>query len=311
VRILVTGVTGQVGGALIRRLQGLGTIIPADRATLDLAQPDRIAQALEQLAPEIILNPAAYTAVEKAEDEPNVAMVANGTAPGVIARWAAKNDVPLIHFSADYVFNGAGERPWREDDATGPLNAYGKSKLVGENEVRAAGGSFLIARVCWVYAASGTNFLRTIARLARERAELRIVADQFGAPTSAALIADAVARMIEGGIADLRSRMARADGCVHLAASGETSWHLFATAIVTGLRARGVKLAVERVVPIRTDEYPAKARRPLNSRLSMERLHQVFGITPPHWEAALAAELDVLAREMVRDEAPARGAASA
>ena len=151
-------------------------------------------------------------------------------------------------------------------------------------------------RISWTYAASGTNFLRTIARLARECAELRIVADQFGAPTSAALIADAVARMIDGGIAeptqpDGQGERIRPPGCI-----GETSWHLFATAIVAGLRARGVKLAAERVVPIRTDEYPAKARRPLNSQLSMERLHQVFGITPRHWESALTPELDVLAR---------------
>ena len=307
-RILVTGVTGQVGSALISRLQGKGTIIAADRAALDLAQPDRIGCALDQMAPEIIVNPAAYTAVDKAEDETNLAMVVNGTAPGVMARWAANNDVPLIHFSTDYVFNGAGERPRREDDATGPLNAYGASKLAGENEVRAAGGCFLIVRSSWIYAASGTNFLRTIARLARERAELRIVADQFGAPTSAALVADALARMIEGGTADLRSRMAAANGHVHLAASGETSWHLFANAIINGLRARGTKLAVERVVPIRTDEYPAKARRPLNSRLCMARLHQVFGITPPHWESALAIRTGCVGE---RDDAGADGGVKA
>lgn len=298
-RILVTGVTGQVGSALVSRLQGLGTIIAADRATLDLARPDGIAYALAQMAPQIIINAAAYTMVDKAEDETELAMVVNGKAPGVIARWAAKNDVPLIHFSTDYVFNGAGERPWCEDDTPGPLNAYGASKLAGENEVCAAGGCFLIVRSSWIYAASGTNFLRTIARLARERSELRIVADQFGTPTSSALLAEALAPLIEDGIDNLRSRMAMANGYVHLAASGLTSWHLFASAIIKGLRARGVKLAVERVVPIRTDEYPAKARRPLNSRLNIARFNQVFGITPPHWGFALAPELDVLRDEMV------------
>ena len=298
-RILITGVTGQVGSALVSRLQGLGTIIAADRAALDLAQPARIACILQQLAPEIIINAAAYTMVDKAEDETELAMVVNGRAPGVIARWAAKNDVPLIHFSTDYVFNGTGERPWCEDDTPGPLNAYGASKLAGENEVRGAGGCFLIVRSSWIYAASGTNFLRTIARLARERTELRIVADQFGAPTSSALMAEALAPLIEDGIDNLRSRMAMANGHVHLAASGLTSWHLFASAIIKGLRARGVKLAVERVVPIRSDEYPAKARRPLNSRLDIARMRQVFGITPPHWAFALAPELDVLRNEMV------------
>ena len=298
-RILITGVTGQVGGALIGRLEGLGTIIAADRTTLDLAWPDRIEDALQELAPELIVNPAAYTAVDKAEDETNIAMVVNCAAPGAIARWAAKNDVPLIHFSTDYVFNGAGERPWREDDIPAPLSVYGASKLAGENEINAAAGCSLIVRTSWVYSARGTNFLRTIARLARERAELRIVADQVGAPTSAALIADALGQMIEGGLGNLRNRIATARGYVHLAASGETSWHVFAQAIIDGLRARGAKLAVERVIPIRTDDYPTKARRPHNSRLCLARLHQVFGISPLEWECALAPELDVLRSEMV------------
>jgi dTDP-4-dehydrorhamnose reductase len=304
-RILITGVTGQVGSALVSRLPRKDTIVAADRAALDLAQPGRIASALDQIAPEVIVNPAAYTAVDKAEDETNLAMIVNGRAPGVIARWAANNDVPLIHFSTDYVFNGAGEQPYHEDDATGPLNAYGASKLAGENEVCAAGGCFLIVRSSWIYAAHGTNFVRTITRLARGRAELRIVADQFGAPTSAALVADTLARMLEGGMTDLRSRMTAANGHVHLAASGETSWHLFANAIINGLRARGTKLAIERVVPIRTDEYPAKARRPLNSRLCMTRLHEVFGITPPSWESALEPELDVLAGEIALERTAA------
>ena len=216
-------------------------------------------------------------------------MRVNGEAPGVIARWAAARGLPLIHFSTDYVFDGSGDRAWREDDAPHPLSAYGASKLAGENEIRAAGGAFLIVRTSWVYAATGKNFLRTISGLARERKELRIVADQIGAPTSAALIADIVTGMLAGGSDALRERCKRSGGVVHVAASGEASWHGFACAIVEGLKARGVKLAVEQVVPISTDQYPTKARRPRNSRLDLTRLQSVFGITPPHWQDALVA----------------------
>jgi len=298
VRILVTGVTGQVGGALARRLEGQGIILAADRGELDLSRPAEISSVLERMAPDIILNPAAFTAVDAAEDNVDLAMLVNGEAPGAIARWAAANDVPFIHFSTDYVFNGAGERPWREDDPAGPLSVYGVSKLAGEREIRIAGGCFLIVRTSWVYAAQGANFLRTIARLARERAELRIVADQFGAPTSATLIADILAQIIEGGPDELRNRIAMAKGHIHLAASGEASWHGFAKAIVEGLRARGAKLAAERIIPIRTEEYPTKARRPHNSRLDLARLQHVFGIIPLHWEAALATELDAFGNRM-------------
>jgi dTDP-4-dehydrorhamnose reductase len=206
--------------------------------------------------------------------------------------------VPLIHFSTDYVFSGSGERPWREDDEPAPLSTYGATKLAGDNEIRAAGGCSLILRTSWVYAARGRNFLRTIARLAKERKELRIVADQIGAPTTAALLADTVTAIVSDGLESLRRRCAQAQGLVHITASGETSWHGFACAIVEGLRARGVALAVEQIVPIRTEEYPTPAKRPHNSRLDLTRLHQVFGLTPPTWQAALAAELDQLASEL-------------
>ena len=297
-RILVTGVTGQVGSALAARLQGRSTLLAVDRAALDLVRLDTIAAALDRLAPEVIVNPAAYTAVDKAEDERELAMTVNGTAPGVLARWAAAHAVPLVHFSTDYVFGGAGERPWREDDAPAPLSAYGATKLAGDNAIRAAGGTSLILRTSWVYAAQGKNFLRTIARLARERKELRVVADQIGAPTSAALIADAVTGIVAGGTESLRRRCAETKGLVHLAASGETSWHGFACSIVEGLRARGISLAVEQIVPIRTDEYPTPAQRPRNSRIDLGRLRQVCGLTPPTWQLALAPELDQLAGEL-------------
>ncbi len=294
-RILLTGVSGQVGGALLPRLQRIGTVVPTDFDTLDFKKPDFLANALDRIAPELIINPAAYTAVDQAEDEFDVAMLVNAKAPGAIARWAAAREVPLIHFSTDYVFSGAGARPWREDDVPQPLSAYGATKLAGDREIQAAGGCHLILRTSWVYAAQGKNFLCTIARLARERKELRIVADQIGAPTSATLLADAVTELVAGGIDHLRKRSAEADGLVHLTASGETSWHGFACAIVDGLRARGITLAVEQIVPIRTDEYPTRAKRPLNSRLDLSRGRKVFGKTPPHWEAALAPVLDEFA----------------
>jgi len=294
-RILLTGVSGQVGGALLPRLQKIGTVIPADFGTLDFAKPDLLADALNRIAPELVVNPAAYTAVDKAEGELDAAMVVNATAPRAIARWAAARDVPLIHFSTDYVFGGVGERPWREDDEPKPLSAYGATKLAGDHEIQAAGGCHLILRTSWVYAAQGNNFLCTIARLARERKELRIVADQIGAPTSTAFLAEAVTDIVAGGIDHLRKRCAEANGLVHLAASGETSWHGFACAIIDGLRARGVALTVEQLVPIRTDEYPLRAKRPRNSRLDLSRWRKVFGQTPPHWETALAPVLDEFA----------------
>jgi dTDP-4-dehydrorhamnose reductase len=297
-RVLVTGFTGQVGGALLGALNGKADVVPAPRAALDLAQAETIAPALDRIAPELIINPAAYTAVDRAEDERDIAHRINGEAPGHIARWAASRNVPLIHLSTDYVYDGSGEHPWREDDLTGPLSVYGASKLAGEDAIRAARGPHLIIRTSWVYAAKGTNFLRTIARLAAERPELRIVADQIGAPTSAQVIADSIATMITTQRPDLVRRFAAANGVVHLATAGETSWHGFAIAIVDGLKARGLPLKAQAIVPIRTEDYPTKAKRPSNSRLDMTRLQRVFGITTPRWQQALAVELDVLAREL-------------
>jgi dTDP-4-dehydrorhamnose reductase len=297
-RILVTGATGQVGGSLVARLSASATVLAADRSVLDLAEPHTIIGTLDRLAPDIVFNPAAYTAVDKAEDEPELAMRINAEAPGAMARWAAARNVPLVHFSTDYVFDGSGERAWREDDAPQPLSVYGATKLGGENAIRNAGGTFLIVRTSWVYAAEGKNFLRTIAQLARERSELRIVADQIGAPTSAALIGDAVAGMLSEGLESLRERCAGAGGLVHLAASGETSWYGFVCAIVEGLKARGVAVAAKRIVPIASADYPTKARRPQNSRLDLSRLQSIFGITPPSWHIALSPELDRLAREL-------------
>jgi dTDP-4-dehydrorhamnose reductase len=225
----------------------------------------------------------------------------NAEAPGIMARWCASHGVPLIHFSTDYVFDGHGARPWSEDDAPLALSVYGASKLAGEERIRAMGGCSLIIRTSWIYAAHGTNFLRKIAELAETRKELRVVADQVGAPTSAALIAECLRRMLETGLLIFREKAREAHGLVHLAASGEASWYDFATRIVEGLKSRGVGLVAERIVPVRTEEYPFRAPRPLNSRLNLGRLRAVFGITPPHWQEALNPELDKLAQDFADD----------
>lgn len=290
-RILITGTTGQVGSALIPRLSPFGTVVPAGRALLDLTRPDEIAARLKDLAPDVIVNPAAYTAVDKAEDDRETAYLVNEKAPLAVARWAADRRIPLIHFSTDYVFDGSGTTPWKETDSPAPRSVYGASKLAGEIAIREVGGPYLIARTSWVYAPSGANFFRTIMRLAKERDELRIVADQFGAPTSASIIADTIAALFAapGGVSDV---VGRAGGLIHLTASGSTSWHGFATAIVEGLRSEGIVLKAERILPIATGEYPVKAQRPLNCRLDLTKLSGLLGRQTPSWSDGLRTTID-------------------
>jgi dTDP-4-dehydrorhamnose reductase len=295
-RILVTGASGQIGWATAQRLTSCAVVIATDRASLDLSKPDSIPAILDKIAPELVINAAAYTDVDRSEKEPDLAQRVNAESPGVIAQFCANHGVPLIHFSTDYVFDGHGTQGWSEDDTPHPLSAYGMSKFAGEEQIRATHGSFLIIRTSWIYAARGTNFLRRIASLAASHKELRIVADQIGAPTSASLIAKSLRTMLEAGLPVFCERARKANGVVHLAASGVTSWHDFATQIVEGLKSRGVPLAVKRIVPIRSAEYPLPAKRPMNSRLSLKRLKVVFGITPPHWHQALDLELDQFAR---------------
>jgi dTDP-4-dehydrorhamnose reductase len=295
-RVLVTGVSGQVGSATAQRLASFATVIATDRTSLDLSKFDTMPAILDKIAPELIINTAAYTAVDRSEAEPALALRVNAEGPGVIAQWCANHDVPLIHFSTDYVFDGHGTHGWSEHDAPRPLSTYGASKLAGEELISAAGGCHLTIRTSWIYAARGTNFLRRIAALAKTNAELRIVADQVGAPTSAALIAEILHRMLEPGLAKFKAKANVARGLVHIAASGEASWYDFATQIVNGLRARDVALSVERIVPIRTQDYPLPAQRPLNSRFNLGHLKSVFGITPPHWQEVLNSELDKLVR---------------
>ncbi|EAQ37382.1 dTDP-4-dehydrorhamnose reductase [Nitrobacter sp. Nb-311A] len=293
-RILLTGTGGQVGGALRLLLGKSGTVIAPSRSAFDLSNPDTLAGALDAFRPDLIVNPAAYTAVDRAEDERDLAFLVNAKAPAAIAEWSARHRVPLIHFSTDYVFDGSGDKPWREDSPTGPLSAYGASKLAGDLAIHAAGGPHLIARTSWVYAATGANFLRTIVRLAGEREELRIVADQIGAPTTANAIANAVTRIVYPNTSNLSALFARHGGVINLACVGETSWHGFASAIVTGLKSRGMKLSVKTIIPIATTDFPTRARRPGNSRLDLSQLQDRFGLTPPTWQEALSRELDSL-----------------
>jgi dTDP-4-dehydrorhamnose reductase len=304
VRVLVTGVSGQVGGALVSRLAGQHIVIAATRDMLDLSRPEAIADQLDEIVPDVIVNPAAYTAVDQAEDERDLAFAINAEAPGVMARWAVGRGVPLVHLSTDYVFDGGGERPWREDDEPRPLSVYGGSKLAGERAVRAADGPHLLVRTSWVYAATGKNFLRTIMRLAGDRPELKVVSDQVGAPTPARVIADGIGHILHGDASELRRRFSAAGGLVHLATAGHTSWHGFAVTIVEGLKARHAPVKAERIIPIRTEEYPTKAVRPRNSRLDLARLKLFFGIDPPQWEAALALELDLMVGRGCRRSTP-------
>ena len=291
-RILLTGASGQVGSALLPLLRTRGTVLAPTEMDFDLSKPAAVAALLDELKPDFIVNPAAYTAVDKAEDEVDLAMLINAEAPGAIARWAAASNVPLVHFSTDYVFDGSGDRAWREDDLPGPLSVYGRSKLAGEEAVRRSGAPHLVVRTAWVYAAKGANFMRTMVRLARERETLRVVADQLGTPTSARSIAAALIGIIDQGISDLPAAFARGGGVVHLTNSGSTSWHGFASAIVDGLRGRRVALKATEVVAITTADYPTRAVRPANSRLELTRLQTVYGLSPLTWQEALAMELD-------------------
>jgi len=285
-RILVTGANGQVGWELQRSLQPLGQVIALDRAQLDLADPAAIRGAIREANPAIIVNAAAYTAVDKAETEAELAMRINGIAPGIMAEEAARAGALLVHYSTDYVFDGTRKTPYREGDAPNPASSYGRSKLAGEKAVRASGARHLVLRTSWVYSARGSNFVRTMLRLARERSELRVVNDQVGAPTWARSIADLTGRILEVycGNPDRREEFG---GLYHLTARGAVSWFEFAEAIFARAKAMNAQFKAPKLVPIPTSEYPLPARRPANSRLSTAKLAKAFGITPPRWDVAL------------------------
>ena len=296
-KALLLGANGQVGQELLRALAPLGQVVATTRSGVlpngkacevaDFNQPDSLAVLLQRIRPDVVVNAAAYTAVDRAEEDQEAAWRANADSPGVLARWCAQEKVPLVHYSTDYVFDGQGQRPYREDDVTAPLGVYGASKLAGEEAIRAAGGRHLIFRTAWVYASHGQNFLRTMLRVGAEREELKVVADQIGTPTPAALIADVTAQAIQ--------HPAELSGTWHLTANGETSWHGFAAAIFAGAQARGLIARAPKVLPITTAEYPTKAKRPAYSRLDTARLQADLGIVLPDWREGLARVMDELA----------------
>jgi dTDP-4-dehydrorhamnose reductase len=286
--ILLIGKVGQVGWELRRTLASMARITCVDFPEIDLTSADSIRRWVRETRPNIVINAAAYTAVDKAEAEPDKAMGINGTAPGILAEEAKALGALLVHYSTDYVFDGTKTTPYVETDSPNPLGAYGRSKLAGDEAVRAADGAHLILRLCWVYGARGQNFMLTMMRLAREREKLRVVADQIGCPTWSRMIAETTALA-------LRQTVATADwsaltGTYHLASSGVTSWQGFAQAIVNLMPAESRKCSI--VEPISTPEYPTPAKRPAYSVLSCDKLQQVFGLRLPNWEESLKQVLE-------------------
>lgn len=289
-KLLLLGGNGQVGRELRRGLLPLGELVVATRdggdadVVADFDAPESLAALIARVAPDVVVNAAAYTAVDKAEADADAAFRINADAVAAIARACVACGALLVHYSTDYVFDGSATRPYREDDATAPLGVYGASKLAGEQAIRASGVRHAILRTAWVYASHGKNFLLTMLRLAGERDELRVVADQMGAPTPAAWIADATAALVRQGV--------DTSGTWHLTAGGETSWHGFAESIVGEAHRRGLTGRKPRVVGIPTADYPTPARRPAYSVLDTSRLQRDFGIVPPDWRDGLRRTLD-------------------
>lgn len=288
-KILLTGKNGQIGWELQRTLAPLGEVIAVGRREVDLADPDSVRKIVREVRPGLIVNAAAYTAVDRAESEPDLAMAVNGVAPGVMAEEAKRLAAVMIHYSTDYVFDGARERPYLEDDAPSPLNVYGKTKLAGEQAIRATGAPYLILRTSWVYGARGNNFLLTVLRLAREKSELEIVDDQIGAPTWARLLAEVTSQIVAPQASPLCRQavpIPEVSGIYHAVPAGSTSWHGFAAKILENVYGRPGQTP-PKLVPIPTSGYPAPAARPRNSRLSNEKLARTFGLTIPAWEDSL------------------------
>ena len=280
-KILITGQHGQVSRELQLRLQGLGELVVLGRDQLDLAEAEHIRQQVRAHRPNLIINAAAHTAVDLAESEPDAAFAINAIAPGILAEEAKALGIPLIHYSTDYVFDGSKPAPYRESDTPNPLGVYGQSKLAGEQAIAAVGGEYLILRTSWVYSNHGKNFLLTMQRLLQEKPQMRIVADQIGAPTWAGSIANSTRALIERWQAGEPGEW----GIYHLSAQGETSWFGFAEAIGDHLRQQGKACA--ELEPIPSSAYPTPAKRPLNSRLDCSRLQQQWHVSQPHWQDAL------------------------
>ena len=283
-KILLLGKNGQVGWELQRSLSVLGELAALDRHSTpcgDLSQPQRLAETVRALRPDVIVNAAAHTAVDKAESEIELARTLNATAPAALAQAAAETGAWLVHYSTDYVFDGSGTRPWQEGDTTGPLGVYGQTKLEGEQAIAASGCKHLIFRTSWVYAARGGNFAKTMLRLAQERERLTVIDDQQGAPTGADLIADVTAHAIRAAM-----HKPELSGLYHLVAGGETSWHGYASHVIARARELRPDLAWKagEIAPVPTSAFPTPARRPLNSRLDTQKMQQAFGLILPHWQ---------------------------
>ena len=291
-KILLLGQNGQVGWELQRSLAVLGHVTALDYDSTehcgDFSNPQGVAATVRALQPDVIVNAAAHTAVDKAESEPELARLLNATTPGVLAEEAARLGAWLIHYSTDYVFDGSGERPWVETDAPAPLSVYGRTKLEGEQLIQQSGCQHLILRTSWVYAARGGNFAKTMLRLAQERERLTVIDDQWGAPTGADLLADVTAH----AIAHLRQRP-QDGGLYHCVAGGETNWHLYAKEVLA-LAAQAqpaIKIKATEVAPVPTSAFPTPAQRPHNSRLDTRQLQTTFGLTLPHWQQGVARML--------------------
>lgn len=287
-KILLLGKNGQVGWELQRSLAPLGELVALDRSSTeadggcgDLGQPEALRDTVLRLRPDVIVNAAAHTAVDKAENEPELARAINALAPGALAQAAQEVGALLVHYSTDYVFDGSGNTPWTERAATGPLSVYGQTKLEGEQLIEEACEHHLILRTSWVYAARGGNFAKTMLRLAKERERLTVIDDQFGAPTGAELIADVTAHAIRQVL-----RQPQDAGIYHLAAAGETTWNGYARFVLDTVRELqpALPLVAREVAPVPTSAFPTPARRPLNSRLDTTHLCQTFGLTLPHWQ---------------------------
>ena len=293
-KILIFGRVGQVGWELRHKLACLGQVSSVDFPEIDFSKPGTIRDAIRAAEPNVIVNAAAYTAVDKAEATPEPAWALNATGPAVIAEEAKRLGAVMVHYSTDYVYDGSKQGPWVETDAPGPLNVYGKTKLAGDEAIAAAGGDYLILRTSWVYGARGANFLLTMLRLAKERPELRIVDDQAGSPTTSECIAQATADILAQVLSPRGEGMAGRSGVYHLTNSGATTWFGFAKAFLSRLP------ACPKLAPITTSEYPVPAKRPVNSVLSCERLAETFGVRMPSWEHALELVLETLAEGTAR-----------
>ena len=289
-KLLLLGKGGQVGWELQRSLAPLGDVVALDHDSTemhaDFSRPDELADTVRKVQPQVIVNAAAHTAVDKAESEPELARKLNATAPGVLAAAAREVGAWMVHYSTDYVFDGSGNRPWREEDATGPLSVYGQTKLEGEQLVASNCPHHLIFRTSWVYGARGGNFAKTMLRLAKERDRLTVIDDQFGAPTGAELLADVTAHAVREVLRDSGKA-----GLYHLVASGETTWNGYARFVLEQARAAGVELKATAVDAVTTSAFPTPARRPNNSRLATDKLQRTFGLTLPHWERGVARML--------------------